>query len=326
MDVGKLPNEVLQESILKNIKRINEEVYILPSIGEDCGAIRFSEDVCVVTTDPITAATKNIGRLGVIINTNDIASSGVRPIGITVTLLAPPDSKIEEIKGIMEEVIETSRELEVDILGGHTEITDAVNRIVLSITAIGKGKFNQFVSTSGAQLGDDIVMTGYAGLEGTYIIANEYYEKLKDLVGEDSLRRFLNSSPSLSVLKVGLIAGKFGVHSMHDATEGGILGAIWEVAKASLRGVRIYKEQIPILEETVKICSVLNLNPYKLISSGSMIITTNNGDRLCNELLKEGIEAKIIGKITEKGCILIENDIEKEIEQPKSDEIYKVNF
>ncbi|KRQ86149.1 Hydrogenase isoenzymes formation protein HypE [Caloramator mitchellensis] len=326
MDIGKLPNEVLHESILKNIKRINEEVYILPSIGEDCGAIRFDEDVCVVTTDPITAATKNVGRLGVIINTNDIASSGVRPIGITVTLLAPPDSKIEDIESIMTEVINTSKELGVDILGGHTEITDAVNRIVLSITAIGKGKINQFVTTSGAKVGDDIVMTGYAGLEGTYILANEYYSKLKDIVGENTLVKFLNSSPDLSVLKAGLIAGKFGVHSMHDATEGGIFGAVWEVAKASKMGVKIYKEQIPILDETIKICNALNLNPYKLISSGSMIITTQDGIKLCDALSKEGIEAKIIGKITEKGCIVVENGIETEIQQPQSDEIYKVNF
>lgn len=165
MDIGKLPNEILREKILRKIRKINEDVIVTPSIGEDCAAIKFDDEVCVVTTDPITAATKDIGKIGVIINSNDIASSGVRPIGITVTLLAPPNAKIEEIENIMDDIIKTCEGLNIDILGGHTEITDAVNRYILSITAIGKGK--NIVKTGGAKVGDDLIMTGYAGLEGT---------------------------------------------------------------------------------------------------------------------------------------------------------------
>ncbi|SEF84295.1 Hydrogenase maturation factor [Caloramator fervidus] len=324
MDIGKLPNDVLKEKILRKIRKINDEVVLTPSIGEDCAAVKFGDEFCVITSDPVTAATKDIGKIGVIINSNDIASSGVRPLGITVTLLAPPYAKIEDIEAIMEDVIKTCEEFNIDILGGHTEITDAVNRYVLSITAIGKGK--SIVKTKGAKVGDDVVMTGFAGLEGTYIIVNEYYDKLLSIIDKDILDSVKKLQISISVLKAGLIAGEFKVNSMHDATEGGILGALWEVANASDRGIYIYKDKIPVLNETKIICKSLNIDPYKLISSGAMIITTEKGEELVKKLNEYGIHAAIIGKITEKGCIINDNGIEYEIEKPLSDEIYKVKF
>lgn len=321
MDIGKLPNEILREKILRKIRKINKDVIVTPSIGEDCAAIKFDDEVCVVTTDPITAATKDIGKIGVIINSNDIASSGVRPIGITVTLLAPPNAKIEEIENIMDDIIKTCEGLNIDILGGHTEITDAVNRYVLSITAIGKGK--NIVKTGGAKVGDDLIMTGYAGLEGTFILANELYDKLIFKVDKDILDKVKKMQPSISVLEVGLVAGKFGVNSMHDATEGGILGAIWEVAASSGKGVYVYKDKIPMLEETKLICNALGLDPYRLISSGAMLISTSKGEELLNIFKEKGIHASIIGKITERDIILNDGGKEIEIKEPSSDEIYK---
>jgi hydrogenase maturation factor len=230
--------------------------------------IDFGNEVCVLTTDPVTAAQENIGHIGVHICCNDIASAGVKPIGIMVTILAPLSSRLEDIGQVMGEVNEACAKLQIDVLGGHTEITSSVNRMVLSITAIGKGKKEQIVTTGGAKIGDDIIVTGYAGLEGTGILSRSYKDYLITKLPSEIIDSGENMVKSISVVDVGILAGQFGVNAMHDATEGGILGAIWEVAVASNKGMYIYEENIPIKEETLTICNALNINPYRLYQAG----------------------------------------------------------
>lgn len=326
MQSGKLPNEVLKKIIISNLHREDKDVIVGPEVGEDCSIIDFGENVCVLTTDPVTAAQNNAGSIGVHICCNDIASAGVRPLGVLVTILAPETCSIEDIKKVMNEVNDTCRELSIDVLGGHTEITDSVNRMILSITAVGKAKKDRFVKTGGAKEGDDIIVTGYGGLEGTAIIAKDYYDRLKDIVDNDTLKNAQNLLKSISVVKAGLVASQFGVNAMHDATEGGILGAIWEVAEASHMGAYVYENRIPLKYETREICKAVNINPYRLISSGSMIITCSDGEGLVRELNKNGIDACIVGKITGERKILVSDGKEMELLPPESDEIYRVKL
>lgn len=280
----------------------------------------------MLTTDPITAAESNAGKIGVHICCNDIASSGVRPLGILVTILAPPSCNIDDIKNVMGEINDACEELNIDVLGGHTEITDSVNKLILSITAIGKGIKGKYITTSNAKIGDDIVVAGYAALEGTAIIAKDYYEKLRGKINDDILikaQKFIND---ISVVKIGIISSEFGVNAMHDATEGGVLGAIWEVAQASDKGVYIYEDKIPLREETKEICKILNIDPLRLISSGCMIISCSNGNNLVKTLKSNGIEAEVVGKVIKDKRILISKEKEITLYPPDADEIYKVNL
>ncbi|QCX33085.1 AIR synthase [Caloramator sp. E03] len=326
MKCGKLSNDVLNDIIIKGIKKKNKDIIVGPKVGEDCSIIKFGEDICVLTTDPITAAKNNAGRIGVHICCNDIASSGVRPIGILITILAPTECSIDDIKKVMDEINNACEELNIDVLGGHTEITDAVNKIVLSLTAIGKGINGKYITTSGAQLGDDIVVAGYAASEGTAIIASDYYEQLRGKINDDILIKAQSFINDISVVKIGFVASEFGVNAMHDATEGGVLGAIWEVTEASDKGAYIYKDKIPVREETKIICKELNIDPLRLISSGCMIISCCNGDGLVKRLKECGIEAEVVGKIIKEGRILFSEGKEIELFPPDSDEIYKVSL
>jgi hydrogenase maturation factor len=326
MKIGKLPNEVLKDVIISKIGKINDDIIVGPEIGEDCSIIKFNDDVCVLTTDPITAAANDAGSIGVHICCNDIASAGVRPLGVLVTLLAPPSSDISEIAKIMEDVNKACSELHIDVLGGHTEITDAVNRIVLSLTAIGKGRADSFVKTGGAHVDDDIVVTGYVGLEGTAIISKDYYEYLKGLIDEEIILRGQNLLESISVVKTGLLSSEYGVHAMHDATEGGILGAVWELAEAAGMGLRIYADSLPLKEETKIICSAVKIDPLRLISSGCMVIAVKNGEGLCDLLKANGINACVAGKITLRDKKIIYADGEYDIAPPESDEIYNIKI
>lgn len=324
MQEGKIPPELLRSIIFSNIKVRNDDVILRAEIGEDCAGIDFGSHACILSTDPITSAEKGAGALAIHISCNDIASSGVKPIGIMVTILAPLEATEEDIRRVMEEAGEAAAELGVEIIGGHTEVTSAVNRMVISTTAVGKAIKDRIIRSSGAQAGDDVIMTKWAGLEGTAIIAADKEKELAGRLSEEELQTAKDFINYISVVKEGITAAEFGVNSMHDVTEGGILGAVWEVAESSNTGIEIYMDRIAVHSVTEKICAIYGVDPYRLISSGSMIITAKNGEQLVRILEKCGIPASIIGRITEKGRHIIKNDKIMPLNPPDTDELLKI--
>ncbi len=327
MKVGKVSTEVLREIIFSNISQHRSEVLVPPGIGEDCAVIDFGDYVCVMSSDPITGASKGIGGLAVHISCNDIASNGVEPLGIMLTILAPAGTTKEELKEVMVEANAAAASINVQIIGGHTEITDAVNRMVISTTAIGKQHKSKFVTSGGAKAGDILIMTKHAGMEGAAIIASDYYDQLLPVVGRAVLEAAIEYSKELSVVKEGVVAGKMGVSSMHDATEGGILGAVWELAEASGLGVEVYIEAIAIRNATREICQAVKIDPYRLISSGVMVMAAapEIKEELLSVLAAEGIAAAEIGRLREEPARrLISNGEAAELQPPDVDELYKV--
>lgn len=325
MKTGKLPNDVLKRLILDKIKHKRKEVLVGPEVGIDCCCIDFKDNICVMSTDPITGTVNEVGRLAVHVSCNDIAASGSEPLGIMVTLLAPPDSTEDEIERIMKQLTDTASKLNVDILGGHTEVTPAVNQYVIIGTCVGKVLKEKMVTSSGANAGEEIVLTKSAGLEGTAVIAYEKEDELIKNFGYDLVSKAKKYIDDISVVKEGMIAGSFGVSAMHDVTEGGVLGAVWEIAEASNIGVKIFKDSIPLKKETSKISNYFGIDALKLISSGCMLIISKEGKKLTKILRKNNVEATVIGETTKaKQKIMIKNEETTVIEQPDSDELYKV--
>jgi hydrogenase expression/formation protein HypE len=327
LKIGKLNNDQLQAIIMNTIKYKRDDVVLRSGIGEDCAGVQFGDDVCLLTTDPITGAASEVGRLAVHISCNDIASNGAAPIAILLTILAPESTTEEDLKLIMTQAHEEASKLNVEIVGGHTEITNAVNRIVVSSTAIGKQPLNDLFSNSEVKQGDYIVMTKSAGLEGTGIIAYEK-EELKDVLTDVEIREAKDMLDQLSVVKEGIIAGKVGVTSMHDITEGGLLGAIWEVCAGANLGAVIKYEAINIPTITQKICDHYNINPLRLISSGTMLMTVcpSKVNQLLDKLEAEGVKSSIIGEVTSKDVYLERRGRLSYVTPPDSDELYKVVF
>jgi hydrogenase expression/formation protein HypE len=323
MKEGKIPPELLKSLVFNNIKVKSKEVIMRPEIGEDCAAIDFGSHACVLSTDPITGAEKGTGTLAVHISCNDVATCGVRPVGIMVTILAPPTANEGDIKRVMEEAGGAAAKLGVEIMGGHTEITSAVNRIVVSTTALGKALKDKIVKSSGAQVGDDVIMTKWAGLEGTSIIAADKEKELSGRLSPEEIDTAKSFIEHISVVEEGVTAGEFGANSMHDVTEGGILGAAWEVAESSGKGIDIFLDEIPVREITGKLCDIYDIDPYRLISSGSMLITSKNGAKLISILKDKGIPGAIIGRITENGRNIISKGETLPLSPPDVDELFK---
>ena len=326
MKVGKVPESVLKRSVLKNIKTNREEVLLGASVGEDCAAVQLKEDeVFVLSTDPITGSTKDIGTLAINITANDLASSGAEPIGVMLTVLLPDGCEESELKAMMKQMQENCEPLNMQILGGHTEVTRAVNQPVVSVTGVGKAKAGKLVSTAGATQGMDVLVTKWIGLEGTSIIAKEKEEELLTRYPQKMIDKAKDFDQLLSVVKEGCVATSYGVAAMHDVTEGGIFGALWELAEASNVGLEVELLDIPVKQETIEVCEFFGINPYELISSGCMLMAAEDGNGLVAELKRNGINATIIGKTTASNDRVLWNGEEKRfLEPPKLDELYKV--
>lgn len=323
MKAGKLSPEKLNELILNQLQTRRSDVLLHPKVGEDSAVIDFGEYVCVMSTDPITGASKGMGRLAVHVSCNDIAANGAEPVGIQLVLLLPEDISEAQIQEIMQDVEAGAAELGIEILGGHTEITSLVSRPIITATAIGKAPKNRYVTSSGARPGDDIIITKGAGIEGTAILANDYSEYLlKQGVGAETIATAAGYYAEISVLSEGLLAAGMGATAMHDITEGGLYGALYELAGASGAGFDLYTDQVYVRPETAEICAALKLDPLGLISSGSMLITIADGDALLQALSQQGIQAAKVGKITTEGKRLIKNGVAQEFALPTADEIW----
>ena len=315
MKIGKLTNAELEDLILSKFINIRKEVAGAPKIGADCAYIDL-HSACVVSSDPITAATSRIGYLTVHVNCNDAAAAGAEPVGLTVSLLAPPSATKEQLSCIADEISNAAKKVNIDIVGGHTEITDAVTRIITSATIIAK----PITKLKGKmQEGDSIVMTKWAGIEGTFVIANDIENGL--CLSEDELQSARSLIDELSVVPEGKFAAGNGAVAMHDITEGGVLGAVWELSSLSKIGCKVFTEKIPVLDVTQKICDEFSINPLRLISSGSMLIACPDGERMVAGLESIGVKATIIGKATGSS---VTDEYGNIIEPPEADEIYKV--
>ena len=320
MRLGKLDNETLNKIVLSKLKHVRSEVVCSPSVGVDCAAVDMGGRLAVLSTDPITSAVKNIGRLTVQVSCNDAAAAGAEPIGLLVTLLAPPSVTIEELDAVTDELSQTAALEHVEILGGHTEITDSVTRIVTCATVLAKAGERGVITPGGMKEGDSLILTKHAGLEGASIIASEFQERLHG-VAQDELMTACGFVERVSVVKEGLLAAAFGATAMHDVTEGGVLGAAWEMAYAAGCGVVIDPAKIPVHPVTKKLCKELSLDPLRLISSGCMLIASASGEALVEKLAEAGVEAAIIGYAHGKDARLVDGT---SIAPPEADELYKL--
>lgn len=326
MEIGKVPENVLKRAIFRQLHTKREEVLVGAAVGEDCAAVELLPDeVFVLSTDPITGTTKDMGRLAVLVTANDLASAGAEPVGILLTVLLPPKTEESLIRQLMEEVEHTCGELHIQAMGGHTEITAAVNQPLISVTGVGKVKKGALVTTGGARPGDDVVVSKWVGIEGTSIIAREKEAELLNRFPKTFVEAAKGFDKLLCVVPEAATAVKSGVSAMHDVTEGGIYGALWELAEASGIGLEIDLRAIPVRQETVEICEYYRLNPYQLISSGCMLMTSPDGRKLVRDLREAGIPAALIGRCVEGKAKKIRNEEEEAyLERPKTDELYKI--
>ena len=308
--IGKLDPEFLEKYVLSRTGFRDPRVIIGGRIGEDAAVIDLgSNKVLVVHTDPITGSVDLIGYLSITIPSNDIFVRGVKPSWASIALLFPPNASDSEIDRVTKQMHETAEKLEISIIGGHTEFTDAVKRPVAVATMIGLGDRERIVTTSGARAGDLVAVTKSIGLEATAIIARELRDLLRSKsIPPEIIERASRYYEKISIGREALLLSSRGyVSAMHDPTEGGLLAGLAEVAYASNKSLEINLDDIPISEETRVLASALNLDPLRILSSGSLIaiIKREYINEAIDLLKREGVEIRVIGEVVDKRDYLV---------------------
>ena len=299
-EVGKLSPELLERYIFQRVGVRDPSVLVGPAYGEDSAIIDMGDFVLVAHSNPITEAVERIGWLAVHVACNDVAVRGARPRWLLPVILLPEGCSERAIDEITAQIDEAAREVGAMVVGGHTERTPGLRRPVISMTALGRAPRDRFVRTGGARPGDVILMTKGAAVEGTAILATDFAEELARAgVSERTLEKARSFMAEISVVPEALALAEVGVNSMHDPTEGGLLGGLAEIAYASGRFLEIWEERVLIRPETRAMCNALAIDPLKLISSGCLLATLPS-ERLGEAegaLAEVGVDWAIIGHV-----------------------------
>jgi hydrogenase maturation factor len=315
----------LRGLVLGRLGAKRPETLIGAKLGVDAAAVAIDADwACVLTTDPITTAASGAGRLAVHVVCNDLAAMGAEPMGVLATLLFPDGVSPATIAEITADIDATARELNVEVLGGHTEVAPGLGAPIVVMSGVGKARRDRLLTAGGATPGDALVLTKAAGLEGSHILAADFADRLAS-VPSALLEEARAYAAELSVVPEARLAVDLGATAMHDPTEGGIIGATWEMAEASACGFRIEAERIVVRPATQAICFALGVDPLRLIASGALLIACRDGPRMVEGLSSGGIQAAQIGEMTDKGRALIHpNGRSEEITHLDTDEIYRL--
>jgi hydrogenase maturation factor len=306
LPVGKLRADALQAVFDKHPIR-DPRVVVGPRVGEDAAVIDLGDRYLIATADPITFATDDVARYALVVNANDVAVRGARPRWFLATLLLPEGGTTDDsVEALFAALHEACDELEVTLVGGHTEVTHGLDRPIVAGTMLGEVAKDRLVTTGGARVGDAVVMTKGVPLEGAAIIARERADDLRARgVPAATIRRakaFL-TQPGLSVVPEAELACELAaVHSMHDPTEGGIATALTELAEAAGVGLRIDRDRIMVLPEGRALCEAYGLDPLGTIASGALLMTLAPADAaiVVHALARESIDCHFIGQVVDR--------------------------
>lgn len=320
--IGKLDRASFDRIIYPRLGHRDQTVIIGPQHGVDAAAIELPDGhIMVVKEDPtfgLPVLMPHFGWAIVHICASDVACLGIQPRYLTISLLFPPGTEDKVLENIWEEVHEECEKLGIAIVGGHTGIYPGISYPLNGgCTVIGIGEKSRLTPASNAQPGDHVIMTKGPAIEAAGILAFQSEPELEDRFGSDIVEKAKKHFFEMTVVKDALIAGP-NAHAMHDATEGGLLNGIYEIAAASSTGVTIYEDRIPLPQDIDAVCSYFNINPLTAISEGTLLITATpeNSPVIISGLKDNGIAAWDIGEITSGQRIFIHSDNKQEALEP----------
>ncbi len=334
MKIGKISVNVLKRSVLRQIHTKREDVVNGAGIGEDCAIFTFPGET--VTTSCVQEAPliwpacgKLSGEQRSITHlirkcANNLAAKGAEPVAVLITLLLPESLEEADLKKVMEEADKACENLHMQIAGGQTRVTGMVSMPYSVVTGIGKMPSETYRNLKAAAPGQDVVISKWIGLEGTSFLARRYRQKLSERYPACLVEEAAGFDRYLSVIPEAAVAVKSGVCAMHDVSEGGIFGALWELAEGAGVGLTIELKKLPLRQETVEVCECCNVNPYELLSGGCLLMTSEDGPGLVSALKAQGIPAVTVGKVTgSKERILVNEDEIRYMDRPQRDGIYE---
>lgn len=343
MKLGKVSEVCLKRSVLKQLKPKREEVASGAGIGEDCAILSFPgaglTAVCVQEAavaaqadpggeraaaagipgpEPIMTMRQLIQKCA-----NNLAAGGAESVAAMIALLLPETAEEALLKELMREAEEKCGELMIEIAGGQTRVSAAVKCPVATVTCLGRLSDHGAYTAKAAKPGQDVVVSKWIGLQGTALLARRCKQKLLARYPAYFVEEAAGFDRYQSILPEAATAMKSGVCAMRDVSEGGIFGALWELAEGAGVGLTIDMKKLPLRQETVEVCECCNVNPYLLLSGGSLLMTADNGAALVAALAAEQIPAAVVGRVTDSNDRVLINDGEvRYMDRPRSDGIW----
>lgn len=317
MNPGKISNSILNRSVLKLIKSKNKRVQ-KPAIGIDCGVIDLEDnDKCILCSEAC-------GIFPVYRVANNIYACGGIPLAAHTSVIMPRNFNEYNLKEEIRSLNQQCSELDMQISGGHTQINDMIKAPVVTVTGIGVSQQEQPITAKNMKAGQYIVMSKWIGIGGIRAIIDNKKEEILQRYVEDVVDKAYGDILDMTVKAEAIKAIECNVTAMHDVAEGGIFGALWDMAEAANTGLEIDFRKIPVKQEIIEICEMFDVNPYKLESSGALLMATDDGDRLVKELAQIGVPATIIGRATDCNDRILNNQDEKRyLDTPQRDEVYR---
>ncbi len=342
MKPGKISEPVLKRSVIRTIKYLTDEISAKAAPGNDA-VIADSEGIAAaVSTAGLYMSEENLYfdcQCAILNGMNNVAAKGGTPFAVLMNVILPAGKLESDLRALMGSVSKLCLKLNLQIAGGSTEVSSSVKNTIVTFTVLGhpgirenvfgsEGLKNKFLYTDPGAVcrpGMDIVLTKHIGIMGTAMLVQEKKEELLSKFPKSYLEKALKAREEMSVCSEAAVAGSSGAAVMHDVSRGGIFAALWELAEITGRGVEAVITDMPVRQETIEFCEFYGLNPYKLISGGSLLIVCSRGKEITERLGHRGIPAAIIGKLTENNDkAVIQNGEKRYLEPPKGDEIYKV--
>lgn len=321
MRVGNVSQTIMRKDILKVLRTGQEEILFPPIAEERCAAFDVGKDTAVTATACVSGEAVGFGVYGMLQAVQDVAAKGAEPTGVTLHLLLPVHMQENRIKHIITHMEAAGRRLKVPVAAVRAEVCPAVNQPVLYVTAIGEAARREVCFNGKSRAGEDIVLLGWTGLEGTLRILAEQEEAL----GKRFVPAFLHQTKALEeelyILDHIKRLRKYPVTAIQQIGSGGIFAALWELTESAGIGMEIEMKQISIRQETVEICEFVHRDPYRMTSCGSALITVKDSEPVIDELQRAGARATKLGVTTNTPVRVILGQTEKRyLDRPQPDE------
>lgn len=338
MKIGKIDRDTFSSFILTKLGKDDPSIIVPPSPGIDAGVIDIGgERVLVVAEDPIFAIPgqplEMLGWYTVHIGASDIAVMGVKPQYMTYSLLMPPEFSDKDFITLVTSIDRASRDLGIAIVGGHTGYYPGFTAPTIGgITVFSIARRDEYVTPAGARPGDDVILTKGPAIETAGILAVLNETTLRKEYPGDLVEKAKSLVNRMSVVDDALIAmATGGVTAMHDATEGGVAGALYEIAEASGSGIVVEESRFIYPPEVKMICEHFGINPLAAIAEGSLLITAGPGfsQRIIGALKDKGIPASVIGVVTgnpDEKWIIRKDGSRERLAMPEQDPFWPIFF
>lgn len=326
MKAGRLSEAMYKRSILKQLHSKSDCVLSGPGVGLDFSVFSSLAGSLVACSGALTTVERAFSaRRTATYALNKVACSGALPVGLSVSIFLPTASNETELRSIMKEIDDTAKAASAQILDVQTQICRGLCAPLVSVTGFGAVRKNYRPHPSLVKPGMDIVVSGYIGADGTSVLAAEMQEALLARYAQPFIDKAKQLSGCISIWSEAAVAAESGAIAMHAVAEGGIFGALWEFAEASGVGLEIELKKIPIRQETVEISEFFDINPYKMVSGGCILMAAEDGGALVKRLLDAQIPAVVIGKATAGNDRVLVSDGERRfLETAQPDELYRV--